>query len=187
MDVRQFPKRPTRRNDAEAVVLEDDGTFPNNPRLPVLVYARGLDLPPFDASLAVAALFNQHRWSGCWVSSIYTYPHYHSTAHEALGVVSGEARLSLGGEKDLRIGVRPGDLLVLPAGVAHECLSATDDFAVVGAYPTGQRPDLCTGVDGERPGVDHNILRVPLPTHDPLHGAVGPLHHLWRSKPITTP
>jgi uncharacterized protein YjlB len=180
MDVRRFPEKSVRGGDAEAVLLKDDGTFPNNAHLPALVYTRGLSLPPFDASLAVAALFNQHRWSGCWVSGVYPYPHYHSTAHEALGVVSGEARLRLGGDNDLRIGVRAGDLLVLPAGVAHECISASEDFAVVGAYPSGQRPDLCTGAEGERPGVDRNIERVPLPTHDPIHGAAGPLHHHWR-------
>jgi uncharacterized protein YjlB len=166
-------------NDAEAVFFTDDGTFPNNDRLPVLVYARALKLPPFDASLAVAALFNQHHWSGCWVSAVFTYAHYHSTAHEALGVVSGEGRLWLGGAKGARIGLRPGDLIVLPAGVAHECLSASGDFAVVGAYPVGQRPDLCTGAPGERPGVDRNISRVPLPTFDPLHGAAGPLLRHW--------
>lgn len=179
MDVRQFPELKRRRDDAEAVYITDNGTFPNNNRLPVLVYTRALQLPPFDATLAVTSLFNQHRWSGCWVSGIYAYPHYHSTAHEALGVVSGEARLLLGGEGGTRIGVRPGDLLILPAGVAHECLSASGDFAVVGAYPAGQRPDLCTGAPGERPRVDRNIARVPLPAFDPLHGKGGPLHRYW--------
>ena len=179
MDVRQFPESSWRPDDAEAVIREDDGTFPNNDRLPVLVYARALKLPPFDASLAVAALFNQHHWSGCWVSAIFTYPHYHSTAHEALGVVSGEARLHLGGNEGRRINVAPGDLIILPAGVVHQCLSASDDFSVVGAYPAGQRPDLCTGAPGERPGVDRNISRVPLPTHDPLHGLGGPIHRYW--------
>jgi uncharacterized protein YjlB len=179
MDVRQIPEPSWRLNDAEAVLIEDDGTYPNNDRLPVLVCARALKLPPFDASLAVAALFNQHHWSGCWVSAIFTYSHYHSTAHEALGVISGEARLRLGGAKEVRIGVAPGDLIILPAGVVHECLSASEDFAVVGAYPVGQRPDLNTGAPGERPGVDRNIARVPLPTHDPLHGAEGPVHRYW--------
>ncbi|MDJ0784200.1 MAG: cupin domain-containing protein [Desulfosarcinaceae bacterium] len=180
MDVRQFPALSPGQVDAETVLLRDDGTFPNNDRLPVLVYARGLELPPFDASLAVAALFNQHLWRGCWVSGVYSYPHYHSTAHEALGVVSGSARLRLGGKAGTRIGVRPGDLLILPAGVAHECLSASGDFAVVGAYPAGQRPDLCTGAVGERPGADRNIDRVPLPAQDPLYGASGPIHRCWR-------
>ena len=181
MDVRQCSERPTQRDTVDVVVLEEDGTFPNNAQLPVLVYVGGLHLPPVDASLMVAGLFNEHRWSGCWVGGVYAYPHYHSTAHEALGVVSGEARLRLGGDQNLRIGVHPGDLLVLPAGVAHECLTATKDFAVVGAYPAGQRPDLCTGAQGERPGVDRNIARVPLPTHDPLLGSAGPLHRHWRA------
>lgn len=181
MEVRQFPEQSRARVNAEVLLLEDDGTFPNNAHLPVLVYARGLSLPPFDASLAVAALFNQHRWSGCWVSGVYAYAHFHSTAHEALGVVAGEARLRLGGDRGRSIGIRPGDLLILPAGVAHECRSASDDFSVVGAYPTGQRPDLCTGAEGERPGVDHNIARVPLPALDPLYGEDGAIQQFWQS------
>jgi uncharacterized protein YjlB len=179
MDVRRFPGQSRRRYDAKELRFKDDGTFPNNERLPVLIYARALKLPPFDASLAVAALFNQHHWNGCWVSAIFNYPHYHSTAHEALGVVSGAGRLWLGGAKGVRIDVAPGDLIVLPAGVAHECLSASGDFAVVGAYPSGQRPDLCTGAPEERPGVDHNIARVPLPALDPLFGSEGPIHRRW--------
>lgn len=180
MDVRQFPEQKRIQVNAEALFLKDDGIFPNNDRLPVLVYTRGLSLPPFDVSLAVAALFNQHRWSGCWVSRVYAYAHFHSTAHEALGVVAGDATLRLGGDQGRCIGVRPGDLLILPAGVAHECLSASDDFSVVGAYPTGQRPDLCTGAEGERPGVDRNIARVPLPTQDPLYGDAGAIQQYWR-------
>lgn len=180
MDVRQIPKQKREPVSAEALFFKDDGTFPNNARLPVLVYARGLNLPPFDASLTVAALFNQHRWNGCWVSGVYPYAHYHSTAHEALGVVGGEAQLRLGGDEGRRIGVGAGDLLILPAGVAHECLSASEDFSVVGAYPRGQRPDLCTGAAGERPGVDRNIDRVPLPAQDPLHGKAGALQQFWR-------
>jgi uncharacterized protein YjlB len=179
MDVRQLSGQPRRRDETRVLRFEDDGTFPNNDRLPVLVCAGSITLPPFDASLAVAALFDLHHWSGCWVSGVYTYPHYHSTAHEALGVVSGEARLHLGGNEGRRINVAPGDLIILPAGVVHQCLSASDDFSVVGAYPAGQRPDLCTGAPGERPGVDRNISRVPLPTHDPLHGLGGPIHRYW--------
>ena len=75
--------------------------------------------------------------------------------------------------------VRPGDVIVIPAGVAHKNLGASADFRVVGAYPRGQHPDLCTGKPGERPQADRRIARVPLPEQDPVYGPGGPLIAHW--------
>ena len=44
-----------------------------------------------------------------------------------------------------------GDVIVIPAGVAHQNISASDDFGVVGAYPDGREWDLLRGRSGERP------------------------------------
>jgi uncharacterized protein YjlB len=68
---------------------------------------------------------------------------------------------------------------VIPAGVGHQNLGSSADFLLVGAYPRGQRWDLCRGLAGERPQVLHNIARVPLPAADPVYGAKGPLVERW--------
>jgi len=59
-------------------------------------------------------------------------------------------------------------------------LQASPDFRIVGAYPRGQRWDMCYGEAGERPRVDHNISAVPDPQIDPVQGSGGALPRLWR-------
>jgi uncharacterized protein YjlB len=75
--------------------------------------------------------------------------------------------------------VHPGDVIVIPAGVAHKNLGSTGDFGVVGAYAQGQNPDMNYGRPGERPRTDSNISRVALPKADPLFGVSGPLMENW--------
>lgn len=69
----------------------DAGAFPNNPRLPVLVY-KNVAGPAVDAARdpsALAAWFEKtwpnHGWRAAWRYGIYEFPHYHSTAHQNLG------------------------------------------------------------------------------------------------------
>lgn len=76
--------------------------------------------------------------------------------------------------------VEAGDVIVIPAGVAHKRESASADFLVVGAYPPGQKWDLLRGEDGERPEADERIAEVPLPQTDPVGGAAGPLLRAWK-------
>lgn len=163
----------------EAHHLADDGTFPNNETLPLVVYHGALDVPERDAAQAVEKLVRTNGWGGTWRNGIYSYHHYHSTAHEALIVVKGTARVQLGGSEGVTVEVQPGDALVLPAGVAHKNLGSSADFLIVGAYPEGQDWDMNYGKPGERPQADENIANVPLPTADPLYGADGPLMDQW--------
>ena len=158
-----------------ALVLEDDGSIPNSP-LPVLVYPGVLTQAQPEA---VIARFARHGWRGAWINGIYPFHHYHSTAHEVLGCVAGWARVQLGGPHGVSETLRAGDVVVIPAGVGHKRLDASDDFAVVGAYPSGQRWDLCYGRPEERPQADANLARVPLPTEDPVFGPEGPLRRHW--------
>jgi uncharacterized protein YjlB len=131
---------------------------------------------------AVEAAFHRNGWGDSWRNGIYGTHHYHSTAHEALGVYAGSARVQLGGESGPVFEIRAGDVVVIPAGVAHKRLSSTADFAVVGAYPDGQRPDMCYGSSGERPRTEENIRRVPAPGKDPVFGDGGPLLDAWKSR-----
>ena len=74
-----------------------------------------------------------------------------------------------------------GDVIVIPAGVAHQNIGSSADFAVVGAYPDGREWDLLRGLPGERPQADHNIATLPIPDYDPIYGPQGPLRQAWKS------
>src|SRR3712207_7593545 len=53
---------------------------------------------------------------------------FRSNAHEVLGVVSGSATIRFGGESGETFGVSAGDVVIIPAGVGHACINASDDF-----------------------------------------------------------
>jgi uncharacterized protein YjlB len=161
------------------VRLKDAGRFPNS-RLPVLVHEAALSVSEGIAG-RFEELFEANGWTGSWRNGLYRVHHYHSTAHEVLGVYRGQVRVRLGGENGTHVTLRAGDVAVLPAGVAHKNESQSPDFAVVGAYPEGTSADLKYGKPGERPRADANIRAVPLPAADPVQGKGGALVRLWRS------
>ena len=163
-------------------LLTDDGTYPNNERLPLLFYTGVITLAAGNAARTIEELFHVHHWGSSWRNGIFNYHHYHSTAHEVLGVYSGTARVQLGGPQGSVFEVRPGDVIVIPAGIAHRNLGSSPDFALVGAYPDGQNCDMNYGENSERPRADRNIAGVPLPGMDPVFGATGPLMKLWHNK-----
>lgn len=159
--------------------LPDDGAIPNS-RLPLLIYRSVVDLTGSDPAAIFEQLFGANEWSGAWRDGIYSYHHYHSTAHEVLGVYRGWVKVQFGGENGIEQRIQSGDVVVIPAGVAHKNLSSASDLRVVGAYPKGQDWDLCYGKAGERPKADENIARVALPKLDPAYGPNGPLFSHWR-------
>jgi len=156
----------------------DDGAFPNS-RLPLLIY-RAAVAPDRASPEAMEALFDRNGWPPQWRSGIYPFHHYHSTAHEVLGIASGSAHLMLGGPKGREFDVAAGDVVVIPAGVVHRRLSSSSNFLVVGGYPPGQHWDLLKGEPGDRPKADENIARVPMPRTDPVTGREGGLLALWQ-------
>jgi len=158
--------------------LEDDGTYPNNPDLPLLVYAGAFRPAEADPAGAIERVFEANGWPPAWRFGVFDFHHYHSTAHEALGVFAGSAHLQFGGPEGVEVTAETGDAIVIPAGVAHKCLSSKG-FRVVGAYPRGQSFDMNRGDPGERPAADTNIARVPLPAADPVLGTTGPLLEHW--------
>jgi uncharacterized protein YjlB len=157
--------------------FDDDGSIPNHPTLPLIVYPGAL--PQQSSASYLEELFERNQWSGAWVNGVFSYHHYHSTAHEVLGVAGGSATIQFGGEQGEAIQVQIGDIVVIPAGVGHRKQEASTDFRVVGAYPAGQDWDLCTGKPEERPQVLQNIRQVPLPQADPVYGQQGPLLKAW--------
>lgn len=160
-------------------LLEDDGKIPNNPRLPLLIYVGALQLPTRNAAASCEEVFRSNQWGGSWRNGIYSFHHYHSTAHEVLAIARGRAQVHLGGESGPRLTVNRGDVIIIPAGVGHKNLGSSRDLLVVGAYPSGQTWDLCRGKENERPWVLENIAGVPLPSTDPIFGRQGPLIDYW--------
>lgn len=158
-----------------AIALTDDGTVPNS-TLPLLVYQGALS----DRSAgAVQSLFAAHGWGGGWVNGVFPYHHYHATAHEVLGVISGWADVQFGGPDGRRVRIEAGDVAVVPAGVAHRNLGDGDGFRCVGAYPAGQSPDMCRDTKDDRADALRLIPAVPLPDQDPVYGTGGPLTRAW--------
>jgi len=160
-------------------VFDDDGIFPNN-KFPVLVYKDLGKLTAVEEASNIEKIFMKNGWGNSWRNGIYDFHHYHSTAHEVLGVYSGSANVLLGGEKNgEKFYLEKGDVIIIPAGVAHKLIESSEDFAVVGAYPEGQSWDMNYGKEGERPAVDQNIKNVPYPEMDPVFGETGPLTKMW--------
>jgi uncharacterized protein YjlB len=163
-------------------ILKDDGQFPNNGELPLVVYEAAVELPDDDPAAGFELLFKLNGWENSWRNGIYDYHHYHSTAHEVLGIYEGTVKLQLGGPKGLKVDLKKGDVVIIPAGVAHRNIGSSKDFKCVGAYPKKQDYDMNYGKEGERPKADKNIQNLPLPVMDPVYGLDGQLIREWTSK-----
>ncbi|HYV93775.1 MAG TPA: cupin domain-containing protein [Chitinophagales bacterium] len=161
-------------------ILPPKAEFPNNPSLPLLLYKQVL--LPFEKhpDRKVKKIFKKNEWKNSWTDGIYDYHHYHSTVHEVLGICKGEAHIIVGGPDGTKIHLQEGDVLIIPAGVAHKCLSASKDFSCVGAYPDGMDYDMKHGGLDEITYALPEITKVPLPENDPVFGSDGPLKNYWK-------
>ncbi len=130
-------------------MFEDDGLVPNNP-MPFLVYKRAIDVDNDHPEKTIEGLFGANGWGEMWRNGVYDYLHYHATVHEALGVARGHARVRFGGDRGKEFEIAAGDVAILPAGTGHQCLSASRDFCVVGAYPPGPQ-DADHAADAGKP------------------------------------
>ncbi|WP_353981271.1 cupin domain-containing protein [Salinicola endophyticus] len=155
------PSPDTRRFDS------DQAHGMPNSALPLLIYRQVISAASAEAS---EALFARHGWVPEWRYGLYPFDHFHSTAHEALGVFRGQAVARLGGPQGERFPLAAGDVLILPAGVAHACVSADDDFCMVGAYPPGQRWAVERGDPAQFAAACARVAAVPLPPADPVGG-----------------
>ena len=158
-------------------MLHDDGQFPNS-NLFLLIYKEAIKLPGNDSSV-FKKIFKSNNWTNSWLNGIYDYHHYHSITHEVLGIYKGHANVQFGGPNGIAEDVSKGDVIIIPAGVAHRNVTPGSPFKCVGAYPDGMDYDIKKGEPGERPEADNNIKKVPLPEKDPVYGSDGPLILNW--------
>ena len=167
--------------EPETFSFVDDGSIPNNPKLPFLIYRGAIDLKGNpDPEDVIERIFAANRWGEMWRNGVYPYVHYHSMIHEAMGLARGRAKVRFGGKGGREVDIFAGDVCVLPAGTGHQGLWASPDLMVIGAYPPTGKYDLCRGSKADHARAIATIAEVPLPTTDPVFGAAGPLTQLWR-------
>lgn len=190
--------------------------MPNSP-MPLLHYPGFLDLKTDCKPEKVYDLFASNGWQTQW---IFRYgptqrSHYHSQTHECMAVLSGTARIRFGvadTDPDLdknthgpakehggvEVNAQPGDVFILPAGVAHKTFDTTpaefalltpgdghgiaaedaraalakielSGFTMLGAYPIdGGTWDFAEG--GESAGEYEKVWSVAKPEKDPVLG-----------------
>jgi uncharacterized protein YjlB len=170
------------RYSVQNILVRECDRFPNNDKLPLLLYSGVFDSAESSNLWAekIEALLSLNKWPGQWRGGVLPRHHYHSIAHEVLGVYNGWALVQFGGEEGPKVRVESGDGVVIPAGVAHKLIRSSADFAVVGGYPVGQSPDMQYGIEGERPDADVRIGNVSFPETDPMYGAEGPMMEYWK-------
>jgi uncharacterized protein YjlB len=161
-------------------IFEDDGLVPNNP-MPFLVYKRALDVANDHPEKTIEGLFGANGWGQMWRNGVYDYLHYHATVHEALGVARGHARVRFGGDQGEEIEISAGDVAILPAGTGHQCISASHDFCVIGAYPPGPKMQVTRPTPENHKKALTTIPAVKLPKTDPVTGVDGALVKIWKN------
>ena len=167
------PQMETRR-------FADDGETPNHPDFPLVIMRRTPAAEAGNPAAWFERRFPAHGWSACWRWGVYPFHHFHSNNHEVLGVSRGHATLMFGGRKGEKFDVAVGDVIVIPAGVSHKCVEASDNFQVVGAYPDGVEPDIIRcGDSQDLAAARRRVADVPAPSRDPVHGEDGPLLECW--------
>jgi uncharacterized protein YjlB len=161
--------------------FKDDGLVPNHPKWPLVIYRSPLRLPNnLDPAAVFEVLFERNGWGDFWRGGIYDYLHYHSNIHETLAVAHGTAKVRFGGGKGRTLELVAGDVAIIPAGTGHQCLSASDDFLVVGAYPPTGTYDECRGSKAEHHSARKRIRKVRRPSNDPVFWRGWPLLLAWR-------
>ena len=81
------------KSGAAALWFAADGWVPNNARLPLLFYRGAIRGEGRDPAATFEDTFRRNGWPPEWRNGVYSFHHYHSTAHEILGFVTGTAKL----------------------------------------------------------------------------------------------
>ena len=157
---------------------------PNNARLPVVVYRDVLDSQTIADGDRLAstfeAMFQRNGWPPKWRNGIFDYHHFHSSAHEVLGIAAGIAQVIVGGPGGRVVHLEAGDVILLPAGTGHCLMSSSGPLDVVGAYPPNQQWDIRR--DALTPKEQRAMQALPFPPRDPIYGEHGPMTEYWHAQ-----
>jgi uncharacterized protein YjlB len=160
-------------------IIMPEGFFPNNPHCPLLIYQQSFSTP-CESPKNIQLWLKQNDWEHPWVDGIYDFHHYHSNTHEVLVIISGYCQAQFGGDKGVIYTVNPGDVVILPAGVAHKSVNMSADFKCIGAYPFDVDYDMNYGKAEEFYKAIEAIKQVGLPKKDPIFGEHGLLFNYWK-------
>ncbi|KAK1837965.1 cupin domain-containing protein [Colletotrichum chrysophilum] len=187
-----------------------------NSDFPVLVYRGVLGTGDELDEDEVSEKLQQYGWvkKGTW--GTITLKHFHPNTHECYGshssfsldtfkvsltelhpgIFQGRSELVFGeGGSDpagsgVRCWVRPGDVVVVPAGVAHASVAdekaapGEKEYRYVGVYPEESpqwRSEMGRKPLQEKQGLVEEVEGVGLPRMDPLYGVDGPLIKIWKA------
>ncbi|ERK17264.1 Cupin domain-containing protein [Pantoea sp. AS-PWVM4] len=160
------------------------GGVPNNP-LPLIIWPGvapdndSEDEENQDTAIWFEETFTRNGWPAAWRSPIFPYTHYHPNTHEIIGVGAGWAEVLFGGDSGRMVTLREGDAVLIPAGVGHKQIHASEDFFTVGAYPEGISPETLRDEPRFLRTSQAQIQRVPMPKRDPFTGGEGAMTEIW--------
>jgi len=185
----------------EHILIPSSDVSPNNGALPLILYRAAVEFGDREPEAVLEEIFWGNAWADGFRDGTFPFHHYHSAAHEVVGIARGTAVLQFGGPDGPHIDVAAGDACVIPAGVVHRRIDDAPGYSVVGAYPHHQLPDCCvlSQADAEAAGVHPDaaelevkvigeaqlaavktrIAATVLPITDPVSGSSGPITELW--------
>jgi uncharacterized protein YjlB len=162
-------------------LIAANNNFPNS-KLSLLVYKNACNFGKQQKKSAklLQTTFTKNNWKNTWSNGIYTFHHYHSNTHECLGIASGKAWVIFGGPGGKKLLLEKGDIVIIPAGLAHKCTKTSEDFLCVGAYPGGKNYDINLGTKEELERAKPRLAKLSRPSLDPLFGKEGFLKSFWK-------
>lgn len=188
------------KSQPEQYYIKPTAHCPNNV-LPVLVYRDVLPRPHNEVTTSEA--LEKYGWEKRGTFGTINIKHFHPNTHECYGVFQGSSELvfGAGGADDPAAGVTcrvyPGDVIVVPAGVAHASVPTVGKpkvkwdldedelhYKYIGVYP---RDGPIWKVEYGKEEVPQNdplieeIALVDIPADDPISGPDGPLCQIWRA------
>ena len=185
-------------------LITEADTSPNNGELPLILYKAAVQFGDKEPESVFEEIFWGNAWADGFRDGTFPFHHYHSAAHEVVGVARGRAVLQFGGPAGTVVEVEAGDAAVIPAGVVHCRLDDAPGYSIVGAYPHHQVPDVCVLSESDEKIAEHHpdaagldiklvdekqlaavkasIAATILPETDPISGLSGPIAELWLAR-----